>query len=125
MGKQVKVVKFSEVEPAKPITQKGAGSRVRRLITKQREGSENIMLGVSIGDPYQEEISWSYPDTDEVYFMVSGEKTLFWESPNGEKGEVKIVAGDAVYLPAKIKYRSVNQGSAPYFLVYATHPSLK
>jgi mannose-6-phosphate isomerase-like protein (cupin superfamily) len=117
MEKQVKVVKSKDVEPEKPITEKGAGSRVRRLITKRREGSDNIMLGVSIGDPFQEEISWSYPDTDEVYFMVSGEKTLFWEDPKGKKGEVRIVAGDAVYLPAGFKYRSTNQGSIPYFLI--------
>jgi len=46
MEKQIKVIKFREMEPEKPITHKGAGSRGRRLLTKQRYGSEKIILEV-------------------------------------------------------------------------------
>ena len=124
MDRKVKVVKFRDVEPAKPITDKGAGSRVRRLITRDREGSDRLMLGVSIGDPYQEAISWSYDDFDEVYYVVSGEKLLQYEYSNGEKGEVRLGPGDACYLPRNVKYTSWNPGNIPYVIVYALNPPL-
>jgi len=124
MERRVTVTKFGEIEPAKPVTNKGAGSRVRRLITRDREGSDRLMLGVSVGDPYQEPISWSYDDVDEVYYMVSGEKLLQYEYPNGEKGEVRLRPGDACYLPRKVKYTSWNPGNIPYVIVYVTNPPL-
>lgn len=122
MKKQVKVVRVMDIEPL-PLAKRGP--RVRRAITKERDGSDKIMLGLSISEPFGDEINWRYADTDEVYYMVSGEKTLWWEDQDGNTGEVKIAAGDAAFLPAGIKYRSINSGTTPYMLVYATCPPLQ
>lgn len=120
--REVKVVKVMDVAPKLLIPK---GPQLRRAITHQREGSDRLMLGYSICEPHGDELVWKYEDEDEVYYMVKGEKTLWWEAPDGRNGKVIIQTGDAAYLPAGLKYRSINSGEEPYHLVYAINPPLE
>lgn len=114
MNKEVKIVNMKEVKP-KMIAK---GVRVKRLITKRREGSDTIMLGVGWGDPDSEEV-WSYSVEDEVYFVLRGGLTLFWADNKSELRD-----GDAVYLPAGIEYRLVYH-KKDNFIIYTICPPLE
>ncbi|MBI2873780.1 MAG: DUF861 domain-containing protein [Firmicutes bacterium] len=122
MLKEVKVVKVMQVQPRSLVEK---GPQVRRAITGWREGSDRLMLGYSITEPFGSELTWKYEKEDEVYYMISGEKTLWWEAPDGRTGVSIIRAGDAAYLPAGFRFRSINSGKEPYHLVYAITPPLE
>jgi mannose-6-phosphate isomerase-like protein (cupin superfamily) len=92
-------------------------TRVKRLITKSREGSQNLMLGICFIDPGGEPFEFSYPDKDEVYYMLTGKIIVHWD---GNKTEVK--AGDAVFFPAGGKYATYNEGPEPSYFVYCLYP---
>jgi mannose-6-phosphate isomerase-like protein (cupin superfamily) len=114
LNKEVKIVNMKDIEP-KVVAR---GVRVKRLITKRREGSDRIMLGIGWGDPASEEV-WRYSVKDEVYFVLRGGLTLFWSDNTSELRD-----GDAVYLPAGIKYRLVYH-KKDNFIIYALSPPLE
>jgi hypothetical protein len=45
-------------------------THVRRVITRFREGSQKLMLGICTIDPGGEPFEFSYPDKDEVYYVL-------------------------------------------------------
>jgi len=114
--KKPKIVNINEVEGI----QLTPYDRVRRLITKSREGSEKLMLGVSFIDPSNEPYSWSYVENDEVYFVVRGKLKIQWNDKEATAGE-----GDAVFLPAGWKYRVTNPGVEPTMIVYVLSPPIE
>jgi ethanolamine utilization protein EutQ (cupin superfamily) len=119
MKKQVKVVRENEVNPVSF----GRGHELRRLITKKREGSDKIMLGISRMEPGFEYI-WTSgglgEPEDEIYYMVQGRIELFCEDKKVEAKE-----GEAVYLPAGHRYRSVVSSDGPAVIVYALTPPIE
>lgn len=111
--KSVRVVNINAIDS---FTFPG-GLRVRRLITKKREDSGNLLLGIAMADP-GEGLRWSYAKNDEVYFIVRGKITLKYGEEEVEAGE-----GDAVYLPMGWDYELKNTGTEPMMLVYVLSPS--
>jgi mannose-6-phosphate isomerase-like protein (cupin superfamily) len=107
--------------------------RVRRLITRERHGSE-LLLGVASLDPGLETGGWSFKsenDTkpgevwygirEEVYYCIRGRLTLTWE-----EGEIEFGPNDGVYLaPGWHYYKLTNTGDEPAFFVYSMYPSPK
>lgn len=87
------------------------------MITKKREDSSLLLLGVAMADP-GEGLSWCYEEKDEVYFIVRGKITLKY----GDE-EVEAKEGDAVYLPMGWKYELKNTGTEPMMLVYVLSPA--
>lgn len=116
MKKEPKIVNINEAEGI----QLTPYDRVRRLITKGREGSEKLMLGVSFMDPTNKPYSWSYSENDEVYFVVRGRLKLQWNDKEAIAEE-----GDAVFLPAGWKYRVRNPGVEPTMIVYVLSPPIE
>ncbi len=110
--KDVKVVNINQIES---FTFPG-GLRVRRLITKKRESSNRLMLGIATMDP-GESLVWTYEDKDEVYYIVRGKIALQWD---GQKVEAK--EGDAVFLPMGWNYTVKNSGTEPVMIVYVLSP---
>lgn len=119
MSKQVKVVKENEVNPVSF----GKGHKLRRLITKKRDGSDKIMLGISRMEPGFEYI-WTSggpgEPEDELYYMIRGSIELFYDDKKVEAKE-----GEAVYLPAGYRYRSVVSSDEPAEIVYALTPPIE
>ena len=86
--KELKIVNLNEV----PTDMAASGVRVRRLITKKREDSEKLMVGVCFMDPGEQTIKWSslekdplvlksvrngeahYGSMEEIYYVIRGEK---------------------------------------------------
>jgi mannose-6-phosphate isomerase-like protein (cupin superfamily) len=118
---EIKVKKKEDVEPINV----SKGFQVRRLITWQREGSEQLMLGIGEMDPGCEEHHWTYNDhpVEEVYYILKGTVTLHCDD---KKTEVK--EGEACYIPAscaKRKMREFNGGKEKAIFVYAMTPPLE
>jgi mannose-6-phosphate isomerase-like protein (cupin superfamily) len=104
--------------------------RIKRLITRDRHGSE-LTLGVCVMDPGEETNRWSsrpendagpgehwYGPVEETYYCIRGQLTLIWD-----EGEIAFGPDDAVYLAPGWHYRLRNTGSEPAFFVYNMHPS--
>lgn len=136
--REPKVVGINEVEtmiaPSKV--------RVRRLITRKRVGSDQLMVGVCFMDPGEKSIIWSseydnvgvktdeyyYGPMNEMYYIITGKIELYWSMRDDEnKMKKKVLAreGDSVFLPPGLKYQITNSGTEPVMLVYATTPSLE
>ena len=95
--KEVRLVDSNKMEPE--ITEKG--SKIKRVITKTRDGSNNITFSISIiagGIDILESF-----ESDAVYFMLEGKSTIEW---NGKSGELR--DGMAIYIPkgTEIRYRA-------------------
>jgi len=116
MAKEVKVVTASEVEPRAMCK----GATVRRLITKRREGSEKLMLGIATFEPGCEEHEFAYPDKDEVYYVMKGTLEFQWEDK-----KIDVHEGQAVFMPAGLRYREVNRTREPVVVVYTLTPPLE
>ncbi len=94
--------------------------RVRRLITKGREGSDKIMFGVVFVEPGNKPLKWKYEVEDEVYFILKGEVTIYC---NNKK--IKVKEGDAIYLPAGEKHGLINEGKESATIIYALSPPIQ
>ncbi|MGA8903622.1 MAG: hypothetical protein WB661_01295 [Candidatus Bathyarchaeia archaeon] len=137
------VRRMFEVETIEAPT---GGARVKRLITKKRDGAE-LLLGVCFMDPGEETKTWSseyeyakdavvvqpmkikgrskgvhFGPWHEVYYTIKGELSLFWGSSEKNMKELRFSEGDAVYLAPGWKYRLKNRGTEPAFTVYAGTP---
>jgi mannose-6-phosphate isomerase-like protein (cupin superfamily) len=97
MEKEVKVVDSNTMEPETTKT----GSRIKRLITKAKDGSDNITfsIGIIAGGI---DIIESF-ESDAVYYMIEGKSTIEWDSNSAELTE-----GVVIYIPARteIRYRA-------------------
>jgi mannose-6-phosphate isomerase-like protein (cupin superfamily) len=127
--KQATIVNMNEVEsyvldqnitPLRHITVRSEDTRLRRLITNKRCGSQKVMLGVLFMDPSDKAFGWFSKDEDEPWFIVRGEISI---KADGE--EVFAKAGDAVMFWAGQEYQVKNTGVEPVFVVYATSPPLE
>lgn len=104
--------------------------RIRRLITREKQGS-NLMLGVCVMDPGEETNLWSsaperdvaegdhwYGPVEETYYCIRGSLKLTWD-----EGEIDFGPDDAIYLAPGWHYRLKNTGSDQAFFVYNMTPS--
>ena len=96
------------------------GFRVKRLITRSREGSDKLMLGLCFIDPHASGYKWFFSDKDEVYYVLKGRARLKW---GGSSVEIK--EGDAVYLPAGNEYELENLGDEEAVIVYVLSPPIE
>jgi quercetin dioxygenase-like cupin family protein len=103
--------------------------RIRRLITRGRQGSE-LMLGVASLDPGAETGWWSSMPEDEArpgeywmgpveetYYCTRGQLTLFCD-----EGEIEFGPDDAVYLAPGGHYKLKNTGDEAAFFIYNLYP---
>lgn len=111
------VVKAHEATQTIPFNCAADGFRVKRLITRSKEGSERILLGLLFIEPHSTGYSWSFPDKDEAYYIMSGRVLLRFESQ-----QIEAAAGDAIFLPSCIRYEMENAGPEMVVLVYAMSP---
>lgn len=104
--------------------------RIKRLITRERNGSE-LTLGVSELAPGEESNRWSsmteddaapgehwYGPVEETYYCLRGHLTLTWD-----EGVIEFGPDDAVYLAPGHHYHLKNNGSETAVIVYNMHPS--
>lgn len=133
--KELKIVNLNSI----PTDMAASAVRVRRLITRKREGSEKLMVGVCFMDPGEQTIKWSSLETDslalknvkdgeahygpmeEIYYVIRGEKMFL--KCDGRDHPLK--KGDAVYLPPGHEYQLRNEGSQPSMFVYVINPALE
>ena len=119
--KEVKVVETERVPAVKPLgLHVPEGIKVRRVITRDRTGSEKLMLGITYLDPKCKGYRWQFIDRDEVYYVARGRITLRYDGK-----EIDAKEGDAVFLPAGPEYELDNPTSAPSMLVYVLTPPLE
>ncbi len=123
MRREVKVVNTDKVEAVTPYQSTVKGYSARRLVTKNRVGSDKLMVGVVDIEPNSKGYSWSYSEAegnDEVYYVVKGKVKLHYDDKCVEAEE-----GDAIFLPAGWKYRLDNEQSEPARLIYALTPPIE
>ena len=97
MKKEVKVVDSNTMESE--ITK--TGSRIKRLITKKKDGSDKITFSIGIiagGIDVLESF-----ESDTVYYMLEGKCTIEWEG-----NSVELSDGMVIYIPSgtKVRYRA-------------------
>lgn len=97
MKKEIKVVDSNKMEPE--ITK--TGSRIKRLITKAKDGSDKITFSIGIiagGIDVVESF-----ESDAIYYMVEGKCTIEWDGNSAELSD-----GMVIYIPAgtEVRYRA-------------------
>jgi quercetin dioxygenase-like cupin family protein len=97
MGKEVKIVDSNTMEPETTKT----GSRIKRLITKAKDGSDKITFSIGIIAGGIDVIE-SF-ESDAVYYMIEGKSTIEWSGKSTELSD-----GMAIYIPAgtEMRYRA-------------------
>jgi mannose-6-phosphate isomerase-like protein (cupin superfamily) len=97
MEKRVKVVNSNTMEAETTKT----GSRIKRLITKAKDGSDKITFSIGIIAGGIDVIESFESDT--VYYMIEGKSIIEWDG-----NSVELTDGIAIYIPAgtKIRYRA-------------------
>ncbi|MCS7109094.1 MAG: cupin domain-containing protein [Sulfolobales archaeon] len=118
--KSVRVVNVNDVEAVVPLMCDVGGFRVKRLITKRREGSDKLTLGLCFIEPNARGYRWTFKDRDEVYYVLRGNVRLKW----GESSAV-LKEGDAVYLPAGYEYELDNLTNEAATIVYVITPPVE
>ncbi|MFQ5761899.1 MAG: cupin domain-containing protein [Candidatus Bathyarchaeia archaeon] len=93
---------------------------VRRFITRQRVGSEKLMLGVVRFEAGGGSYTWSFPENDEVYYIIKGSIALEWA-----EGKLEAKEGDAVFLPAGVTYTVTNATERETEIVYVLTPPIE
>lgn len=105
--------------------------RLTRLVTKANSGS-GLMMGVAEMKPGERSSRFSfaarddagpgeawYGPIDETFFVVRGRLRIEWDGGAAEAG-----ANEAIHCPPGRKYRMVNPGEEPSFIVYAIAPAV-
>jgi mannose-6-phosphate isomerase-like protein (cupin superfamily) len=118
--KEVKVVNVNDVKAVIPLMCDVEGFKVKRLITKSREGSDKLMLGICYVGPRARGYRWSFTDKDEVYYVLKGKLRLKWDG-----NVVEFSEGDAVYLPAGYAYELENLSDEEAVIVYVLTPPIE
>ncbi len=118
--KEVRVVKVNDVDAVIPLMCDVKGFKVKRLITKGRENSDKLMLGVCFVEPRAKGYRWSFTDKDEVYYVLRGRLRLKWDG-----NAVEFSEGDAVYLPAGYSYELENLSDEEAVIVYVLTPPIE
>ena len=120
----VKVVSAGDV----PVRALGKGANIYRMITKSREGSQNLLLGYVTFEPGSDWHDFAYTHLDEVYYVLKGRMELQWsEKPQGyewsDENRVEFKEGQAVFLPPGVRYRERCVGKeAAVFICVITPP---
>lgn len=97
----------------------------RRLITKARENSNKLMMGVVTMKKDAEPWGWSaeegavFAGVDEVNYVLKGRGRLSW----GDKS-MSIEAGDAIYYPPGWKYTLLNEGDTDLEFLFVLTPAI-
>ncbi len=118
--KAVRVVNVNDVEAVIPLMCEVEGFKVKRLITKRREGSDRLTLGLCFVAPRAKGYRWSFKENDEVYYVLKGSLKLSWDASS-----VTIKEGDAVYLPAGNEYELENLSDDDAVIVYVLTPPVE
>jgi len=97
----------------------------RRLITKARENSERLMMGLITMKKGAEPWAWSaeegeiFAGVDEVNYILEGRGRLSW----GTKS-IGIEAGDAIYYPPGWRYTIANEGDGDLKFLFVLTPAI-
>ncbi|MEM0505492.1 MAG: cupin domain-containing protein [Sulfolobales archaeon] len=118
--KSVKVVNVNDVEAVIPLMCDVSGFKVKRLITRRREGSDKLTLGLCFIEPKARGYRWSFKEKDEVYYVLRGSVRLRWDSASTVLKE-----GDAAYLPAGYEYELENLTDSEAVIVYVITPPVE
>jgi oxalate decarboxylase/phosphoglucose isomerase-like protein (cupin superfamily) len=70
------------------------------------------------------DVELSYADDfEEFYYVVGGEGTMQWKTPDGTLREAPVQAGDAVYFPPDVmEHRILNTGLTTLAVLYGGSP---
>lgn len=101
MKKEIKIVHETDVEPTIFETRES-----KRLITKEREGCERLSFHIIKGWAFGKRGPVSYPDNDEILYMLEGDTTIFWKDKMAP-----LKPGTAVYIPAGCEYYMLNRST--------------
>lgn len=118
--KSVKVVNINDIEAVTPLMCDVSGFKVKRLITKRREGSDKLTLGLCFIEPKARGYRWSFRERDEVYYVLKGSVRLKWNLES-----VVLKEGDAAYLPAGYEYELENLTDSEVIIVYVITPPVE
>jgi len=94
MKKEIKIIDSNKMDPE--ITK--TGSRIKRLITKTKDGSEKITFSVGIiagGIDVRESF-----ESDVVYYILEGRCVIEWDGNSAE-----LTDGMVIYIPSGIEIR--------------------
>ena len=93
------------------------GSLVRELIRPEREGSVRLSLAEALVAPGQSTRRHLHRESEEVYYVLAGEGIV----EIAAKGQ-RVVAGEAVLIPAGAEHRVACVGAMPLRLLCACSP---
>ena len=110
MGKEVKVVKLSQIKP-RPLEK---GGEDVFLITKWREHSDKATLGIATLDAGMDFPDVCYEENDEILYQLEGDATITWKD-----GKVEFHPGMAIYIPMGTKFRYECHNKNKHIVVWA------
>ncbi|UCH32056.1 MAG: cupin domain-containing protein [Candidatus Bathyarchaeota archaeon] len=113
---RVEVVRPAEVE----IHTIPGGSRVKRFLTPDKDGSGFILGLATIDAGADHEIKVTLQGKDEAYYMLKGKLSLMCS-----QRELEAKEGDVVLFRSGKRYKVTNIGNEPAILLYVICPSLK
>ena len=125
MMPEPKLTHGSSVAPIQAPYSKPGQVESRRLITKARENSGKLMMGVITIKKGAEPWGWSaekgevFEGVDEVNYVLEGRGRLSWGSTS-----IKIETGDAIYYPPGWRYTIVNEGDTDLKFLFVLTPSI-
>ncbi len=111
MGKEVKVVKVSEIEPK--VSEEGLWKLVN-LITKGREHSENASVHIAMLEAEFDDPEILCEESDEILYQLEGDATITWKD-----GKVEFHPGMAIYIPKDTKWHYKCHNKNKHIVVWA------
>jgi mannose-6-phosphate isomerase-like protein (cupin superfamily) len=88
--------------------------RWKTLVSRERNGSEDLLVGVAELDPGDVHVLHDHPASSEVYYILQGQARVVMGD-----GEYTVGPGTAVYFPPQTKHAVRNVGDQVLVLLWA------
>ena len=109
-----KVVRLSEVK-----TEKILGGPIKPVVNPKTVGSKNMVFALGIFNPDEGLVSHKHPQSEEVYYIIHGNGTVYI----GEEREEKNIEPEmALYIPPGAIHAVKNTGKEKLVIAFFVAP---
>lgn len=91
----------------------GDHCRVKTLISKDANGSNDLSFGIGEMDPGDIHLLHHHTEDTEIYYVLSGTAKITLDDE-----EIQAKPGMAFYMPANVKHRIENNGKEKFVLLW-------